>query len=247
MGVDPISDQFAFVSVYNYAENSPIKHIDLHGLQKIMFDVTWFDPGIRAATRGKSFEEIKAMRDEYAGHLERYGEAVTYGISAGAGMAWLGIRGLPAVGRYVFSNPATSLIAAKTAGEFAIGLFDEAGQLQLLGGFDDAGRALKVGVSDFMERNMKRIGSKIGGKLGKSRDLPFEPSREGFQDALNTIESTLNTPSAVSELFENSNGNKVFDIFSETTGMTVRVGEDGTFNTLIPEAADQVKKVIKNE
>jgi len=32
-GVDPISDQFAFVSTYNYAENSPIKFIDLHGLQ----------------------------------------------------------------------------------------------------------------------------------------------------------------------------------------------------------------------
>ncbi len=33
-GVDPISDQFAFVSVYNYAENSPVRNIDLHGLQK---------------------------------------------------------------------------------------------------------------------------------------------------------------------------------------------------------------------
>jgi hypothetical protein len=35
--VDPIADQFAWVSVYNYAENEPIRHIDLHGLQK-------FDP-----------------------------------------------------------------------------------------------------------------------------------------------------------------------------------------------------------
>ncbi len=33
-GVDPISDQFAWVSTYNYAENEPIAHIDLHGLQK---------------------------------------------------------------------------------------------------------------------------------------------------------------------------------------------------------------------
>lgn len=33
-GVDPISDQFAHVSTYNYAENEPIGHIDLHGLQK---------------------------------------------------------------------------------------------------------------------------------------------------------------------------------------------------------------------
>jgi len=33
-GVDPIADQFAWVSTYNYAENEPIAHIDLHGLQK---------------------------------------------------------------------------------------------------------------------------------------------------------------------------------------------------------------------
>lgn len=33
-GVDPISDRFAWVSTYNYAENAPINSIDLHGLQK---------------------------------------------------------------------------------------------------------------------------------------------------------------------------------------------------------------------
>ncbi len=32
--VDPIADQFAFVSPFNYAENSPIANIDLWGLQK---------------------------------------------------------------------------------------------------------------------------------------------------------------------------------------------------------------------
>ncbi len=37
-GVDPISDQFPHVSTYNYAENEPIRHIDLHGLQKALKD-----------------------------------------------------------------------------------------------------------------------------------------------------------------------------------------------------------------
>ena len=32
--MDPIAEQFAFVSVYNYAENEPISNIDLWGLQK---------------------------------------------------------------------------------------------------------------------------------------------------------------------------------------------------------------------
>jgi RHS repeat-associated protein len=34
IGVDPISDEFPFVSTFNYAENEPIANIDLHGLQK---------------------------------------------------------------------------------------------------------------------------------------------------------------------------------------------------------------------
>ncbi len=36
-GVDPISDQFPWVSTYNYAENEPIANIDLHGLQRIPY------------------------------------------------------------------------------------------------------------------------------------------------------------------------------------------------------------------
>lgn len=36
-GVDPISDQFANLSPFNYASNDPIKNIDLHGLQGIKY------------------------------------------------------------------------------------------------------------------------------------------------------------------------------------------------------------------
>jgi len=42
-GVDPISEQYAFVSTYNYAENSPIGHIDLHGLQKLRYEMNFFE------------------------------------------------------------------------------------------------------------------------------------------------------------------------------------------------------------
>jgi RHS repeat-associated protein len=44
-GVDPISDQFAWVSTYNYAENEPIANIDLHGLQKSSFQ-NWVQRGL---------------------------------------------------------------------------------------------------------------------------------------------------------------------------------------------------------
>ncbi len=37
-GGDPIADQFAWVSPFNYAENEPVRHIDLHGLQKELPD-----------------------------------------------------------------------------------------------------------------------------------------------------------------------------------------------------------------
>ncbi|AEE51479.1 RHS repeat-associated core domain-containing protein [Haliscomenobacter hydrossis] len=36
-GVDPIADEFPFVTTFNYAENEPIANIDLHGLQKFSF------------------------------------------------------------------------------------------------------------------------------------------------------------------------------------------------------------------
>ena len=36
--VDPIADQFAFVSPFNYAENEPVGHIDLWGLQQTKAD-----------------------------------------------------------------------------------------------------------------------------------------------------------------------------------------------------------------
>ena len=36
-GVDPISDQFPWVSTFNYAENEPVANIDLHGLQGLRY------------------------------------------------------------------------------------------------------------------------------------------------------------------------------------------------------------------
>ena len=142
-------------------------------------------------------------------------------------------------------EPLTTVFAVKTAGEFSIGLFDEGGQLELPGGFDDAGRMTKVSVKKFLLNNIERINQKIGKKLGKvSGDLPFEKSKEGFEKAIKTIEETLENPSVVTEPFTNARGqNEVFDVFSEKTGMTVRVKTDGTFDTLIPQPTDIVKKV----
>lgn len=47
-GVDPISEQFAWVSTFNYAENEPTGAIDLHGLQK--FETNFYDPNLNNAS-----------------------------------------------------------------------------------------------------------------------------------------------------------------------------------------------------
>ena len=59
--MDPISDRFAFVSTYNYAENSPINSIDLHGLQK--YEMNSMDPNLRNATKEQKAAFHKGMVD----------------------------------------------------------------------------------------------------------------------------------------------------------------------------------------
>jgi len=94
------------------------------------------------------------------------------------------------------------------------------------------------GVANFMSRNANRINEKLGDKLGK---LPFQASREGFEQAREAVEKTLLNATDVSPAFINRNGDAVFDVFSKETSMTVRIRADGTFDTLIPEATSKVR------
>jgi len=48
-GVDPIADQFAWVTPYNYAENEPVANIDLWGLQRIFYGDVMDDSKFRKA------------------------------------------------------------------------------------------------------------------------------------------------------------------------------------------------------
>ena len=98
-------------------------------------------------------------------------------------------------------------------------------------------------VEDFMKINEKRINTKIGNKIGKSGDLPYEPGSNAINLAKDDIKNTLLNPTKKSDLFKNRAGDKVFDVFSEKTGKTVRIREDGLFDTLIPEATKSVKKI----
>jgi hypothetical protein len=93
-------------------------------------------------------------------------------------------------------------------------------------------------VGDFMADNASRLNKKLGKKIGQGR-LPFERGKEGIEKAKQTITDTLNNSSATSKPFTNSNGDKVFDVFSEKTGFTVRVRDGGVFDTLIDAKTDK--------
>ncbi len=59
-GVDPISDQFPHLSTFNYADNTPINAIDLHGLQAVYVHGTWSNPETWEELRGQNFESIQS-------------------------------------------------------------------------------------------------------------------------------------------------------------------------------------------
>jgi len=66
-GVDPIADQFAWVSEYNYAENEPVANIDLHGLQSVHYlgieELKSRAEGIKTAIEQKINNAKEAIKD----------------------------------------------------------------------------------------------------------------------------------------------------------------------------------------
>ncbi len=78
-GVDPISDQFAWVTTYNYAENSPIANIDLHGLQAFPIhgtksnpDTWTINPETLTTLRGLSGNETINHKFSWVGELNGF-------------------------------------------------------------------------------------------------------------------------------------------------------------------------------
>ena len=71
--VDPIADQFAFVSPFNYAENEPVRHIDLWGLQQMLpnpYPIESQTSNIYTVSRGETFygiaDELGVNREAFA-------------------------------------------------------------------------------------------------------------------------------------------------------------------------------------
>lgn len=75
-GVDPISDQFAWVSPFNYAENSPIGNIDLWGLQKVDANkALFFIQTGQTWLKTKTFNKIYGNTTKFIGGTDGYGRS----------------------------------------------------------------------------------------------------------------------------------------------------------------------------
>jgi hypothetical protein len=96
-GVDPIADQFAFVSPYNYAENRPVNAIDLHGLQA--FEGAYGNLLYQAWTSGGS----KALEETRKGLLLGQGAGVGIGLALITG--GLAFEAAPSIYIYAANNP----------------------------------------------------------------------------------------------------------------------------------------------
>ena len=64
--LDPISDRFAWVSTYNYAENRPVNGIDLHGLQFLQSHHLWKNNPEMAKRNAQMHQQSRVAGGEVA-------------------------------------------------------------------------------------------------------------------------------------------------------------------------------------
>jgi hypothetical protein len=185
IGVDPIADQFPWVSTYNYAENEPIANIDLHGLQKVSVHlagtITYRDP---------------QSNKSYTGHLtaavlmdQGNNDQINFGISLdgrSVGGQYNSDGGFElGVGDSEFSNQVVKTIQS---GEKAgIGLPGG-----IAGDFlDDSANKILEGISDD-NSELKNLNLKVGAKALEmmasdisSGDVKVRYSRDGATEIAN--------------------------------------------------------------
>jgi len=232
MTVDPLTDKFAWVSPFNYAENEPIEHIDLWGLQKWDIQYRYRDLKLlKGEWTAKQYSE-----DVHATDLLGPVAAIPLLVTGGSALLSMGEAGY----LYTLTNPET--VPTVMGVIWGLGTDED-----LPGGADDFSRMTKKSIEKSVEKwvsnNSKRLNKKLGEKIGKSKDLPFEASFNGFKQAIKTVKETLINPSKISNEFKDRGGNRVIDIYSKKSKMTVRVKtEDASFHTLISGKTKIIKE-----
>ncbi|MEO0339881.1 MAG: DUF6443 domain-containing protein, partial [Bacteroidota bacterium] len=72
IGVDPIAEEFAWVSTFNYAENEPVGHIDLWGLQKAKSEESKGNVTFKSGSGGAAISAYNSqLRINYANEVSK--------------------------------------------------------------------------------------------------------------------------------------------------------------------------------
>ena len=142
-GPDPISEEFPHVSSMNYAENSPVANIDLHGLQKFEHNM---------ARRLKQHNTPSERSEE-----DWLGPAIGYTFSAmmvfSGGSAVVGHFGARTVGGFIGNEIKDEVLSQATGG-----LSDFADLSKLtVSGFKGAWRMVSENMSDAASSFQKQI------------------------------------------------------------------------------------------
>ncbi|MDR8522872.1 RHS repeat domain-containing protein [Shewanella fidelis] len=101
-------------------------------------------------------------------------------------------------------------------------------------------RKLGIGnVDNFIASQQKRLFSKLGAKIGQGR-LPYEASKEGIMSAIDTVKSTLGSPSHMTNIIPSSQvrgSHDLIHVYSKQSNSTVSLRVLGRgkyeFDTLI--------------
>jgi len=206
-GVDPIAEKFSWVSVYNYAENSPITFIDLWGLQKAHYSYVGGTGG-SIPIRGNQFtDEDRTKMTNTAlnitpivGDIKGGIEVVTNkdmvtGEKIG-GLRWLGVLGLSEFkGALKFMGSGLKKLF-QNSDNVNSGLGDltksEVSQIQDV--VDEAGRPLEVvGSAAKAERRNPGSDLPVGKGPGTKSDIDYTTANAN-RDNFNGLEGNLPSP-----------------------------------------------------
>ncbi|MCB9303655.1 MAG: RHS repeat-associated core domain-containing protein [Lewinellaceae bacterium] len=131
-GVDPIADQFPWVSTYNYAENEPVNNVDLHGLQAVSAEIA-MDRDVKDYVEGRIDDK------EYWARAQARFQGGVAGLG-GVGLGGLIKRGGQSLFGWAVSNPVTAVESANTLAGLVWGLGTDA---EAPGAGDNIGRSIR--------------------------------------------------------------------------------------------------------